>query len=269
MSVETTLKRVTVPAVKARKGGEPLVCLTAYTAAFARVLDPHTDILLVGDSVAMVHHGHATTHPITLDEMIVHARAVMRSTARSLVILDMPFGSFEESPEQAFRNAARVVKETGVAGVKLEGGAVMAETIAFLVARGIPVMAHIGLLPQAVHTKGGFKVTGRDAEEWPKLKADAVAIADAGAFSVVIEGMVEPLAAEITKLIAIPTIGIGASPACDGQILVTEDLLGLTPRQPRFVKPYAALAKVIDEAAAGYAADVKARRFPGPEQTYT
>ncbi len=270
MSAVSQMHRLTVSKLRARKGGEPIVCLTAYTAPIANLLDSHVDLMLVGDSAAMVVHGHQTTLPITLDLMIAHAQAVVRASSKAFVVLDLPFGSYEASPEQAFATAVRAVKEADVGAVKIEGGKRMAETIAFLTSRGIPVMAHIGLLPQAVQTAGGFRTTGRRRDEWPALIEDARAVAEAGAFAVVLEGMAEPLAAEITKLLPIPTIGIGASPTCDGQILVTEDMLGLnmSGHVPSFVKRYADLNKVIADAAAQYAADVKARRFPAPEHTY-
>ena len=270
MSTVAQLQRQTVSKLRARKGGEPIVCLTAYTAPIANLLDSVCDLILVGDSAAMVVHGHETTLPITLDLMIAHAEAVVRASSKALVALDLPFGSYEESPQQAFGSAARAVKEAGVGAVKIEGGQRMAETITFLTGRGVPVMGHIGLLPQSVQTAGGYRTTGRTRDEWAPVIADAKAVEAAGAFVVVLEGMAEPLAAEITKLVRIPTIGIGASPVCDGQILVTEDLLGLTlsGRVPSFVKRYADLNKVIGDAVATYAADVKARRFPAAEHTY-
>jgi 3-methyl-2-oxobutanoate hydroxymethyltransferase len=269
MSAVSQIQRLTVSKLRARKGGEPIVCLTAYTAPIAHLLDSVVDLILVGDSAAMVVHGHETTLPITLDQMIAHAQVVVRASSRSLVALDLPFGSYEAGPEYAFASAARAMKEAGVGAVKLEGGKRMAPTIEFLTGRGIPVVAHIGLLPQAVQATG-YRTAGRSREEWGPLIEDAKAVADAGAFAVVLEGMAEPLAAEITKLVRIPTIGIGASPSCDGQILVTEDLLGLSVsgRVPSFVKRYADLNKIIGDAVASYAADVKARRFPATEHTY-
>jgi 3-methyl-2-oxobutanoate hydroxymethyltransferase len=242
--------------------------LTASTAPFARLLDPHVDILLVGDSLGMVLYGLPSTLPVTLEMMIAHGRAIVQSSQQALVVVDMPFGSYQESPAQAFRNAAQILAESGAQAVKLEGGAEMAETIQFLTQRGVPVMAHIGLMPQHMQQLGGFKVQGRDAAQIATIKADAKAIDTSGAFAVVIEGVVESLAQELTQLIRIPTIGIGASAACDGQVLVTEDLLGLTPRQPRFVKKYADLSSAISTAVEAYAAEVKARQFPTPEQTY-
>ncbi len=269
MSTEVRIKRVTTRDVRARKGGEPLVVLTCYTAPMAKLLDPHVDVLLVGDSLGMVLYGMDTTLGVTLDMMIEHGKAAMRGSQRACVIVDMPFGSYQESPQQAFRNAARVLSETGCAGVKLEGGAEMAETIAFLTERGIPVMAHIGLKPQMVHATGGFRSQGRDEAESNQIRVDARAVAEAGAFSVVVEGTVEPVARTLTGEIPIPTIGIGASPACDGQVLVTEDVLGLfTDFTPKFVKRFADLGPAVSEAAARYAAEVKARSFPGPEHCF-
>jgi 3-methyl-2-oxobutanoate hydroxymethyltransferase len=247
------------------KGKEqPFVCLTAYTMPIARLLDAHADLLLVGDSLGMVLYGMPTTLPVTLEMMIAHGTAVMRGTSRACVIVDMPFGSYQESPEQAFRNAARILAETGCAGVKLEGGSDMAETIRFLVRRGVPVCGHVGLMPQAVNASG-FRAQGRDEAEASRVMADARAIAQAGAFALVIEGTYEAAARAITQAVPVPTIGIGASPACDGQILVTDDLLGLFDEfTPRFVKRYAELGPLIADAAASYAADVRARRFPEP-----
>jgi 3-methyl-2-oxobutanoate hydroxymethyltransferase len=268
MSVQTQLKRITVPEIRGHKGEKPVVCLTCYHAHTAKLLDNYVDLMLVGDSLGMVMHGLETTVGVTLDMMITHAKAVMRGSKRALVVVDLPFGSYEESPSVAFRNAARVLQETGATAVKLEGGARMAETIQYLTQRGIPVMAHIGLTPQMVHVKGGFRTVGRTEEEWPALLADAKAISDAGAFAVVLEGMAEPLAAKITAEIPIPTIGIGASPACDGQILVMEDMLGLSPNPPKFVRQYAQLGPAIEAAVRSYAEDVRARRFPGAENVY-
>jgi len=268
MSVQTQLKRITVPEIKAHKGQAPIVCLTCYHAHTARLLDDTVDLMLVGDSLGMVMHGLETTLGVTLDMMITHAKAVMRGSKRALVVVDLPFGTYEESPAVAFRNAARVLQETGATAVKLEGGARMAETIQYLSQRGIPVMAHIGLTPQMVHVKGGFRTVGRTEEEWPALLADAKAISDAGAFAVVLEGMAEPLAARITAEIPIPTIGIGASPACDGQVLVLEDMLGLNPNPPKFVRQYAQLGPAIEAAVRSYAEDVRERRFPGVENVY-
>jgi len=266
MTASPKPRRKTPPELAARKGGVPLVCLTAYTTPMARLLDAEADLLLVGDSLGMVLYGMETTLGVTLDMMIGHAKAVMRGSARACVIVDMPFGSYQESPPQAFRNAARILAESGVMGVKLEGGVDMAETIAFLVERGIPVLGHVGLEPQSVHALGGFSVRGRDEEEAQRIVADAEAVERAGAFAVVVENVVEPLARALTARLAIPTIGIGASPACDGQILVTDDILGLSGAPaPRFVKRYAELSSAIQQAVRSYAEDVRSRRFPGPE----
>jgi 3-methyl-2-oxobutanoate hydroxymethyltransferase len=251
------------------KGGAPIVGLTAYTAPIARLIDPHVDFLLVGDSLGMVVYGFDSTLAVTLDMMIAHGSAVVRATRQALVVVDLPFGSYQESPQQAFGSAARIMAATGCAAVKLEGGAQMAETVRFLTRRGIPVMGHVGLMPQSVHAAGGFKVQGRGREQAEEVIADAVAIADAGAFSIVIEGTVEPVARKITEAVPVPTIGIGASPACDGQILVTDDVLGVfTEFTPRFVKRYAELAPLIAAAAEAYAGDVRARRFPGKEHCF-
>jgi len=268
MSVQPQLKRITVPEIRGHKGQKPIVMLTCYHAHTAKLLDNYVDLMLVGDSLGMVMHGLETTVGVTLDMMITHAKAVMRGSKRALVVVDLPFGTYEESPAVAFRNAARVLQETGATAVKLEGGARMAETIQYLTQRGIPVMAHIGLTPQMVHVKGGFRTVGRTEEEWPALLADAKAISDAGAFAVVLEGMAEPLAAKITAEISIPTIGIGASPACDGQVLVLEDMLGLNPNPPKFVRQYAQLGPAIEAAVRAYAEDVRERRFPGVENVY-
>ena len=268
MSVQTQLKRITVPQIRAHKGAEPVVVLTCYHAHTAKLLDSHVDIMLVGDSLGMVMHGLETTLGVTLDMMITHAKAVMRGSSRALVTVDMPFGSYEESPQVAFRNAARIIQKTGATAVKREGGTRMAETIQYLAERGIPVMGHIGLTPQSVNVVGGFKTVGRTEADWPAILTDAKAVSDAGAFAVVLEGMAEPLAARITAEIAIPTIGIGASPACDGQVLVMEDMLGLNPNPPKFVRQYAQLGPAIEEAVAAYARDVRERRFPGVENVY-
>jgi 3-methyl-2-oxobutanoate hydroxymethyltransferase len=268
MSVTGETRAVTLPEVAKRKGGTPIVCLTAYTTPVARLVDVHCDVVLVGDSVGMVLHGLESTLAVTLEMMILHGKAVRRGLTRALMVVDMPFGSYEESPQQAFRNAARMMAETGCAAVKLEGGASMAETIRFLVARGIPVMAHVGLTPQAVNALGGYKVQGRggDAE---RVLRDAAAVAEAGAFSVVLEKMTEPLARRITEEIAIPTIGIGASAACDGQVLVIDDMLGIFAGfQPKFVKRYAELGRDAEAAIAAFAEEVRARRFPGPEHVF-
>ncbi len=268
MSVQSEIRRITAPDILARKGGEPIVCLTSYHAHTARIADQYCDVILVGDSLGMVMHGLETTVPVTLDMMILQGHAVMRGSKRALVVVDMPFGSYEASKEQAFMNAARVLKETTCGAIKLEGGRRMAETIAFMVERGIPVMAHIGLTPQSINTIGSFRAQGREEADWAAIEADALAVAQAGAFSVVIEAVAEPLARKLTQAVSIPTIGIGASPACDGQVLVMEDMLGLSPRVPKFVKRFGDLGPGIEKAIASYAAEVRARTFPGPEHVY-
>ena len=272
--VPAPMKRFTVPAVRARKAaiakgeGAPLVMLTAYTVRTAQLLDPHCDLLLVGDSLGQVVYGLPSTVPVTLEMMAAHGAAVVRGSFHAAVVIDMPFGSYEASPEQAFVSAARLLKETGAAAVKLEGGTAMAPTVRFLSERGVPVMGHVGLTPQAVNQLGGYGARGRTVAEAAKIVDDATAIAAAGAFALVVEGVVEPIAVAITQAVGCPTIGIGASAACDGQVLVAEDMLGLFERVPRFVKRFDDLAGRIDAAAASYAADVRARAFPGPEQVY-
>jgi 3-methyl-2-oxobutanoate hydroxymethyltransferase len=268
MSVQTEIRRLTAPDIRARKGAEPIVMLTAYHAHTAALADRHCDVILVGDSLGMVMHGMESTLPVTLEMMILQGHAVMRGSKRALVVIDMPFGSYEASREQAFMSAARILKETGCGAVKLEGGRRMAETIAFLTERGVPVMAHVGLTPQAINALGSFRAQGRDEADWAAIEDDTLAVAQAGAFSVVIEAVAEPLARKLTESVAIPTIGIGASPACDGQVLVMEDMLGLSPRVPKFVKRYGDLGPGIDKAIAAYAAEVRSRAFPGPEHTY-
>lgn len=268
MSAPSAERRFTAVDIAKRKGGERIVSLTAYHAHTAGIVDRHCDFILVGDSLGMVMHGLETTVPVTLEMMILQGRAVMRGSKRALVVVDMPFGSYEEGHEQAFRNASRVLKETGAGAIKMEGGAHMAETVAFLVRRGVPVMGHVGLTPQSVNTMGGFRVQGHGDEGQKILEADAHAIADAGAFAIVMEGIVEPVARAVTQTVAAPTIGIGASPACDGQILVLEDMLGLSDWAPKFVKRFGALRAHIDEAVAAYAEEVRAGTFPGPEHVY-
>lgn len=268
MSDEFAIKRVTAPDIAKRKGGAPIVALTAYHAHTARIIDPYVDFLLVGDSLGMVMHGYETTVPVPLELMIMHAQAVVRGSTRALVVVDMPFGSYEESPTIAFRNAARVLKETGCGAIKLEGGAHMAETIRYLTERGVPVMSHIGMTPQAINTIGSFKPRGRFRSEWAAFEADARAVAEAGAFAVVIEALAELLAARITREVAIPTIGIGASAECDGQILVLEDMLGLSPRVPKFVKEYAQIGAGIEAAVKAFAGEVRTRAFPSAQHTY-
>lgn len=268
MSTQTeTIRRITAPQITARKGGAPIVSLTSYHAHTAAIVDKVCDFILVGDSLGMVMHGMQSTLGVTLDMMIAHGKAVVRGTQRALIVVDLPFGSYEESPEQAFRSAARIMAETQCGAVKLEGGARMADTIRFLAERGIPVMGHIGLTPQAVNTMGGFRVQGRK-DDWEMHLDNARAVQEAGAFAMVVEGVVAPLADKITETIAIPTIGIGASAKCDGQILVLEDMLGLNPWTPKFVKVYGRLGPMITEAVETYAAEVKSRAFPGPDQTY-
>ncbi|OAF09857.1 3-methyl-2-oxobutanoate hydroxymethyltransferase [Bradyrhizobium centrolobii] len=268
MSVQSAIKRKTAPDLRVRKNGEPIVMLTSYHAHTAALVDKHCDAILVGDSLGNVMHGFETTVPVTLDMMILQGCAVMRGSRQALVVVDMPFGSYEGSKEQAFQSAVRIMKETLCGAVKLEGGARMAETVAFLSERGIPVMGHIGLTPQSINTLGSFRAQGREETNWAPIENDARAIAEAGAFSIVIEAVAEPLARKITQSIAVPTIGIGASAACDGQILVLEDMLGLSPRSPKFVRRYGNLGPAIEEAIAGYARDVKSRAFPGPEHVY-
>lgn len=265
-------KRLTVPAIRDHKQAgvtkEPLVMLTAYTARQAQLLDAHCDMLLVGDSLGQVIYGLPSTLAVSLEMMIAHGAAVVRGSYHALVIVDMPFGSYEASPQQAFASASRIMAETGCAAVKLEGGEAMADTIAFLSSRGIPVMAHVGLTPQAVNVLGGYGARGRGQHEHEKIIADGQAVAEAGAFAVVAEGVFEPIAIALTKAVDIPVIGIGASAQCDGQVLVTDDMLGMFERVPRFVKRYENLAGVISSAAETYAADVRARNFPTPDQTY-
>jgi 3-methyl-2-oxobutanoate hydroxymethyltransferase len=268
VSVQDEIKRITAPDIRARKSGKPIVSLTAYHAHTARLLDKHCDFILVGDSLGMVMHGLESTVPVTLEMMILQGQAVMRGTKRALVVVDLPFGSYEAAREQAFASAARVMKETGCGAIKLEGGVRMAETIAFLAERGIPVMGHVGLTPQSINSLGSFRAQGRREEEWATIEADATAVAQAGAFAVVLEAMAEPLAARITRSVAIPTIGIGASAACDGQILVLEDMLGLSPRVPKFVKRYAELGGAIEDAVASYALEVRSRAFPAESNVY-
>jgi 3-methyl-2-oxobutanoate hydroxymethyltransferase len=268
VSIQQDIVRLTAPDIRARKGREPIVCLTSYHAHTARILDEYCDVILVGDSLGMVMHGLETTVPVTLDMMILQGRAVMRGSRRALVVVDMPFGSYEASKEQAFAAAVRVMKETQCGAIKLEGGRRMADTIGFLVERGVPVMAHVGLTPQSINTIGSFRAQGREPADWGPIEADAKAVTEAGAFSVVVEAVAEPLARRITETIAIPTIGIGASPACDGQVLVLEDMLGLSPRVPRFVKRYADLGPLIGAAVKAYADEVRRREFPGSANVY-
>lgn len=268
MSQHAPAKRLMAPDITAKKGGEPIVSLTSYHAHTAAIADKYCDFLLVGDSLGMVMHGYETTVPVPIDLMIMHGRAVVRGSKHALVVVDMPFGTYEESPSVAFRNAARVMKETDCGAVKLEGGRRMAETIRFLVERGIPVMAHIGLTPQSINVIGGFKAQGRTVDQWALIEEDARLVSEAGAFAVVLEALAAPLADRITKAVPIPTIGIGASPGCDGQILVMEDMLGLSPKVPKFVKEFGAVGAAIEGAIRSYAEEVRSRTFPGDEHTY-
>ena len=265
---EASVRRLAAPDITARKGGEPIVCLTAYTTPVASLLDGVCDLLLVGDSVGMVLHGLPNTVGVTLEMMILHGQAVMRGSQRAMVVVDMPFGSYEGAKEAAYANAVRLLKETGCQAVKVESGPTVAETIAYLVNRGVPVMGHVGLRPQAVNVDGAFRAKGRTETERARVVAEAEAAADAGAFCVVVEGVAESLAVEITQAIDVPTIGIGASAGCDGQILVTDDMLGLFEWTPKFVRRYADLKGEIERAARAYADDVRARRFPAPAETY-
>lgn len=268
MSATSPVRAVLPPDIRARKGQAPLVVLTAYTTPVARLVDAHCDMALVGDSVGMVLHGMPSTIGVTMEMMILHGRAVVRGLQKAMAVIDMPFGSYEESPQQAYRNAARLMAETGAPCVKLEGGVHMAETIAFLTKRGIPVQAHIGLTPQSVNTLGGYKVVGRDGEA-DLVMQDALAIEEAGAFSVVLEKVPMGLAARITQRLNIPTIGIGAGVACDGQVLVVDDMLGFfTEFRPKFVKRYADLGGLASDAIADYAAEVRARKFPAEEHSF-
>ncbi len=268
MSAQTQIRRKTVKDIAKAKGGDPLVCLTAYDATVAGLLDPHCDILLVGDSVGMVVHGLPSTVGVTMDMMILHGQAVMRGAQQAFVVVDMPFGSYETNADQAFLNAARIMQETGCQAVKIESGKYAATQIQHMVERGIPVMGHVGLRPQAINVDGGFRAKGRTEDEWDRALEEAVAADEAGAFAIVVEGVAPDLADKITSTVSCPTIGIGASAQCDGQILVTNDLLGMTDWVPKFVKKNADLKTVIEGAAETYAAEVKSRMFPGEAQTY-
>jgi len=268
MSSHAATSRITPALLRQKKAAEPIVVLTSYTAPIASLLDAHVDMLLVGDSLGMVLYGMPSTLSVSLEMMIAHGKAVMGASKHACVIVDMPFGSYQQSPEQAFENCARVMAETHCQGIKLEGGVEMAPTVRFLTERAIPVVGHVGLTPQHVHRFGGFKVQGRDEASAKQILADAKAIEQAGAFSLVIEGVPEKLAAEITKSVSIPTIGIGASPACDGQVLVAEDMLGLNANTPRFVKRFAELREIIEKAAKHYADEVRGRKFPDKKNTY-
>lgn len=269
MSKQVESTRLTVPDIAGRKGQQKIVALTAYTAPMAAMLDPHVDVLLVGDSVGMVVHGLPSTVGVTLQMMILHGQAVMRSARHALVVVDLPFGSYERSPAQAHQSASKLMRKTGCQAVKVESGKQIPETIRFLVDRGIPVMGHVGLRPQAVHVDGGFKAKGRTQEDRDRVLAEAVAADEAGAFSIVVEGVASDLAEEITSAVKAPTIGIGASPKCDGQILVTEDMLGWFDWTPKFVRRYANVRDVIAQAVTGYAEDVRAERFPGQAELYS
>tara|TARA_B110000444_G_C18761811_1_gene557937 strand:+ start:78 stop:899 length:822 start_codon:yes stop_codon:yes gene_type:complete len=262
------MSRKTIQDIQGKTGNEKIICLTAYTAPIARLLDEHVDILLVGDSLGMVLYNYENTLPVTLEQMINHTKAVMKSSSKSCVVMDLPFGTYEESKELALNNALKAIKETNCAGIKLEGGTLIEETVRYITDRGIPVMGHIGLQPQSVIIDGGYKIKGKNKFEWKKYIEDAIALEKAGAFSIVLEGMVEPLAEEITNTINIPTIGIGASVKCDGQILVTEDMLGLTNISPKFVKQYINLRMPIENAIKQYVSDVKSEKFPNKEHTY-
>lgn len=264
MSLHSDIKRTTIPQLVACKAQRKIVALTAHNSAMARLIDDYLDMILIGDSTAMVAYGLPDTLSITAEQLTQHAAAVVRATQRACVVVDMPFGSYQESPQQAFRNAAHMLAHSGAAAVKLEGGAALADTVRFLVDRGIPVLAHVGLMPQYVNTMGGYRAQGMNEESAALVRADALAHQEAGAFGVVLEGVAEPVAAALTAELAIPTIGIGASPTCDGQILVTEDILGLTPRAPRFAKRYADLESIVRQAVQRYADEVRTGSFPEP-----
>ena len=263
-----SVQRIAAPDITAMKGKTPIVCLTAYSAPMAGILDEACDILLVGDSVGMVIHGLETTVGVTLEMMILHGQAVVRGSQKAMVVIDMPFGSYEGSPETAYANAVRVMKETGAQAIKVESGPAVADTIAYMTARGVPVMGHVGLRPQSVLVDGRFRAKGRTNAEHDNVMAEAKATQAGGAFAVVVEGVAEPLARAVTAELDIPTIGIGASPLCDGQVLVTDDMLGIFEWTPKFVRRYADLKTDIDRAVQAYAADVRARRFPGEAETY-
>ncbi len=263
------MKRFTILDIISKKNKEPLVVLTAYTAPQAKLLDEYVDILLVGDSLGMVLYGMDSTLAVTTNMMIAHGNAVVRSSTQALVVVDLPFGSYQVSPAQAFKTASRILAKTSCNAVKLEGGVEMAETVTFLTSRGIPVMGHIGLKPQSVNTMGGYRTQGKNEIEAASILADAKAIEQAGAFAIVIEGVVEEVARNLTSNLTIPTIGIGASPACDGQVLVTEDMLGLSGNYiPSFVKRYADIAGLTQEAVKQYADEVRSRKFPSAEYCY-
>jgi 3-methyl-2-oxobutanoate hydroxymethyltransferase len=268
MSAQNLIRRITAPQITARKGGDPIVCLTAYDAPTAAIVDEFCDLILVGDSLGMVVHGLPSTVGVTLDMMILHGQAVMRAAQKALVVVDLPFGSYEDSVETAFRNASRVMMETGCQAVKIESGSYAAETVSYLVERGIPVMSHVGLRPQSMHVMGGFRARGRKTAVADEIMANAIAAAEAGSFAVVVEGVSEEIADKVTAAIDVPTIGIGASAQCDGQILVTPDMLGQFDRVPKFVKKYGNQREATRQAVANYAEEVKARSFPGSENLY-
>ncbi len=268
MSAQNQVRRATAPEITARKGKDPIICLTAYDAPTAQLLDDYCDLILVGDSVGMVVHGLTTTVGVTLEMMIMHGQAVMRGSQKALVVVDLPFGYYEDSPERAFKNAARVMRETGCQAVKIESGSYAAETIAYLVERGIPVMSHVGLRPQSMNVLGGFRARGRSKAVAKEIVENAIAAADAGSFAVVVEGVSAELADKVTRAVRIPTVGIGASPGCDGQILVTPDMLGMFDRVPKFVKKYADIKGLIETAVKAYRAEVTDRSFPGENNTY-
>jgi len=269
MSAQQQQTRKNIPSIRQAKGPGKIVALTAYTTPMARLLDPHADLLLVGDSLGMVVYGLPSTLGVTLDMMIAHGAAVVRGSTQACVVVDLPFGSYQASPAQAFQAAARVLAETGAQAVKLEGGAEMAETVQFLTARGVPVVSHIGLMPQQVNTVGGYKAQGMQADGSERILHDARALEAAGAFALVVECTAEAVGRQVAEALQIPVIGIGASPACDGQILVTEDMLGMSgARVPRFVKQFAQLGADIEQAAARYAEEVRAGTFPAPEHCF-
>ena len=268
MSAQKMMRRKTAPDITARKGKEPIVCLTAYDAPTARILDDYCDLILVGDSVGMVVHGLTTTVGVTLEMMIMHGQAVMRGSSRALVVVDLPFGYYEDSPERAFKSAAKVMRETGCQAIKIESGSYAAETIAYLVERGIPVMSHVGLRPQSMNVLGGFRARGRTQKIADQIVENAIAAAEAGSFAVVVEGVSADIADKVTKEVSIPTIGIGASAGCDGQILVTPDMLGLFNRVPKFVKKFANMEDMVHDAVKTYTEEVKSRKFPEEVHTY-
>lgn len=268
MSAQNFVKRMTAPAITARKGGDPIVCLTAYDAPTAAVLDEYCDLILVGDSVGMVVHGLNSTVGVTMDMMIMHGQAVMRGSQKALVVVDMPFGSYEDGKERAFRNASRMLMETGCQAIKIESGSYAAETIRYLVERGIPVMSHVGLRPQSHHVLGGFRARGRRESVAEEIIENAKASAEAGSFAVVVEGVSEDLADRVTAAVSIPTIGIGASANCDGQILVTPDMLGMFERVPKFVHKFGDQKGLVEKAASDYADEVKSRSFPRADNVY-